>query len=125
MDGMIDSNESCIYCSKSLYGLNDFNKRMHSDTCKVRRLVESNFVSFHHHNQQHHQQHLQASSSTGAAAVVAASNSSPSVVPPVVINNHVNNASPAFCLEDYMMLGDSCPYCFKSLKVQQHRLTHF
>ena len=39
---MIDSEESCVYCSKCLVGLNDFNKKMHIETCKVRKLVDAN-----------------------------------------------------------------------------------
>lgn len=39
---MIDSEESCVYCSKCLVGLNDFNKKMHINTCKVRKLVDAN-----------------------------------------------------------------------------------
>ncbi len=66
------SNEStCIYCSKNLLSLNHFNKRMHLDTCKVRKLIESN-SSF---------------------------------------NLNINNQ-----LEDYVILGDSCTYCYKPFK---------
>lgn len=41
---MIDTTieESCVYCSKCLTGLNDFNRKMHIDTCKVRKLVDAN-----------------------------------------------------------------------------------
>ena len=36
------SEESCVYCSKGLMGLNDFNRKMHINTCKVRKLVDAN-----------------------------------------------------------------------------------
>lgn len=65
---MIDSEESCVYCSKCLVGLNDFNKKMHIETCKVRKLVDANR------------------------------------------NNSENQ------LEDFIVLGDNCTYCFKSFK---------
>jgi hypothetical protein len=71
---MIDtSHDSCIYCSKYLNGLNDFNKKMHIETCKVRKLVESN-------------------------------------------SNQFNGGNSSNQLEDYMILGDNCTYCFKSFK---------
>lgn len=34
--------ESCVYCSKCLTGLNNFNRKMHIETCKVRKLVDAN-----------------------------------------------------------------------------------
>jgi hypothetical protein len=71
---MIDtSHDSCIYCSKYLNGLNDFNKKMHIETCKVRKLVESN-------------------------------------------TNQFNGGNSSNQLEDYIILGDNCTYCFKSFK---------
>lgn len=40
---MVDTiiEESCVYCSKCLSGLNDFNRKMHIETCKVRKLVDN------------------------------------------------------------------------------------
>jgi hypothetical protein len=44
---MIDTiiEESCVYCSKCLAGLNDFNRKMHINTCKVRKLVDANHAN--------------------------------------------------------------------------------
>lgn len=79
MDEIIESEDSCVYCSKYLFGLNDFNKKMHYNTCKVRKLVESNY----------------ATSATAASA---------------------SNSNAQNDLDDFLILGDNCSYCFKSFK---------
>ena len=65
---MMENEDSCIYCSKSLMGLNNFNKRMHIETCKVRKIVDDN----------PNKSHLE--------------------------------------LDEIMVIGDNCSYCFKSFK---------
>lgn len=69
---MIDTviEESCIYCSKCLAGLNDFNRKMHIETCKVRKLVDA--------------------------------------------NNSLNTNESQ--LDNYIVVGENCSYCFKSFK---------
>jgi hypothetical protein len=37
--------ENCVYCTKFLGNLNDFNKKMHLNTCKVRRSIEASSLS--------------------------------------------------------------------------------
>lgn len=136
MDSMIDAEESCIYCSKYLYGLNDFNKRMHIETCKVRRLVESSILANHHQSAAAAQHHLQPVSSSSSSCSASSSSSTSSASSGGLVgisgahhvnnnnnNNSVNQHNQAnantLAIEDYMMLGDNCPYCFKSLKVHK------
>lgn len=61
--------DSCVYCSKSLSGLNDFNRKMHIETCKVRKLVDANL-------------------------------------------GDPNDLQ----LENYIVVGDHCSYCFRSFQ---------
>ena len=35
--------ESCLFCTKQLANLNEFNKRMHIENCKIRKSIEGNF----------------------------------------------------------------------------------
>lgn len=84
---MIDSEESCVYCSKYLFGLNDFNKKMHIETCKVRKLVESNTNLNNNNNNTNTNGNLNQ-------------------------NGNVQNNQ----LEDFMILGENCTYCYKSFK---------
>jgi hypothetical protein len=68
---MLSSENSCAFCSKCLFGLNDFNKKMHIETCKVRRLIDGDSS----------------------------------------LTNGDGNSD-----ENYLILGENCPYCFKSFK---------
>lgn len=69
---MIDTvvEESCIYCSKFLAGLNDFNRKMHIETCKVRKLIDANHSLNFNESQ----------------------------------------------IDNYIVVGENCSYCFKSFK---------
>ena len=65
----VNIEENCAYCSKCLTGLNDFNRTMHINTCKVRKLVDA---------------------------------------------NRGNMDDPQ--LDNFVVIGDNCSYCFKSFK---------
>ena len=39
---MSSGGEHCVFCTKPLSNLNDFNKRMHIENCKIRKSIESN-----------------------------------------------------------------------------------
>lgn len=41
MDDMIELEDYCVFCSKYLAGMHDFNKKMHFNTCKLRKLFDS------------------------------------------------------------------------------------
>lgn len=41
MDDMIQLEDFCVFCSKYLAGMHDFNKKMHFNTCKLRKLFDS------------------------------------------------------------------------------------
>ena len=36
-----DLGESCLFCSRSLVNLSNFNKRIHIDTCKIKTLKKN------------------------------------------------------------------------------------
>ena len=104
---MIDSEESCVYCSKYLFGLNDFNRKMHIETCKVRKLVESQT----------------AAAATAASAGANGNAASQSNANSNANGSNNNNGSASSLelnisnqIEDYMILGENCSYCFKSFK---------
>lgn len=99
MDSLLEE-DSCIYCSKSLYNLNEFNKRMHMNTCKVRKMIESSnpFVI-----QQQQQQQLIAN-----AVVVNSANQ--------VVVESTQQQQQDMEHDDMIVLGDSCPYCYRSFK---------
>lgn len=93
--------DSCLYCSKYLFGLNDFNRKMHIETCKVRKLIESQQSSQFNNN-----------SGSNSSNSNGSNNNQQS-------QNGENNASGLNLnnqLEDYMILGENCSYCFKSFK---------
>lgn len=83
---MIDSEERCCYCTKPLSGLNEFNRRMHFDTCKVRKAVESN----------------------GLNSLIGSPNSSQ--------NDNDHNPHDDSNSDNYVIIGENCTYCFKSFK---------
>ena len=120
----MDSEESCVYCSKYLFGLNDFNRKMHIETCKVRKLVESqaNFNNNNNNNNgnatgganstnssSQNQSNGNANANGGGAATTTAANAAATTASSLELN--LNNP-----LEDYMILGENCSYCFKSFK---------
>jgi hypothetical protein len=92
MDSLLEVEDSCVYCSKYLSNLNDFNKRMHMNTCKVRKLVETS--SF-------------ANGSNGSASTTASAAND---------NSHHQHQQEQQMEDEYLMIGDSCSYCFKSFK---------
>jgi hypothetical protein len=115
---MMDSEESCVYCSKYLFGLNDFNRKMHIETCKVRKLVESqaNFNNNNNanaaggansNNSSSQNQSNGNTNANGGTATTAATTATTASSLDLNLNNQ---------LEDYMILGENCSYCFKSFK---------
>ena len=70
------------------------NRKMHMHTCKVRKLIESN-------------------TQTNSAPSSYRLNDSGQLVSN---NNNNNNNSGAVHMEDYILLGDSCTYCYKPFK---------
>jgi hypothetical protein len=105
MDDMIDAEENCIYCQKYLYGLNDFNKKMHLDTCKVRKMVDSSPSNPLMNGGGGGQQ--TGSNSTGSSTSSSASSSSSE-----------NNSTQHNAIEESLIAQDNCIYCFKSFKVR-------
>ncbi|CAF0753053.1 unnamed protein product [Brachionus calyciflorus] len=69
MEDMLELEDYCVFCSKYLVGMHDFNKKMHYNTCKLRKLFDS-----------------------------------------------ANNQEPDDDIDNYLMISDTCNYCFKSLK---------
>ncbi|RNA22616.1 hypothetical protein BpHYR1_002558 [Brachionus plicatilis] len=41
MDDLIELEDYCVFCSKYLAGTHEFNKKMHFNTCKLRKLFDS------------------------------------------------------------------------------------
>ena len=39
--GKLDLGESCLFCSRSLVNLSNFNKRIHIETCKIKTLKKA------------------------------------------------------------------------------------
>lgn len=42
---MIELEDYCVFCSKYLAGMHDFNKKMHFNTCKLRKLFDSVYTN--------------------------------------------------------------------------------
>jgi hypothetical protein len=98
---MFDSEDNCVFCSKCLVGLNDFNRKMHLDTCKVRKLLVNSEGTPNGSN----------TNGNTNGNVNGSGNSNAGNNPN---NSSVNQSSD---LQDsQIIIGDKCQYCFKSFE---------
>lgn len=98
MEEAIETEDNCVYCSKYLFGLNDFNKKMHYNTCKVRKLIESNFC-----------QRLSSLSPLETTSPASSQSSQQN-------QNQTQTSNSNADLDEFLILGENCSFCFKSFK---------
>ena len=87
------SSESCLFCNKPLANLNDFNKKMHLENCKIRKSIEGNISS--------------KSKKDDSASLKSGSNNSNH-------HNHHQQQQQHHAADNNIDLGMQCMYCSRS-----------
>jgi hypothetical protein len=49
-NNIVDLGDSCVFCSRSLMNLSNFNKKVHIETCKIKQMKKQNAMKLKQQN---------------------------------------------------------------------------